>query len=259
LESLGKENKGKNYGSAVCYTDKKNYFCTCFYKNIMAVENKEEGFITETYNKTEAFVENNRKNLTIGLGVVAVVIGGYFGYKQLIVAPQEKEAQGQMYVAERYFEQDSLKKAINGDGNFLGFQGIIDEYGMTKAANLAHLYLGISYLKTGAYEEAIETLNDYDAEDEITKPLAEGAIGDAYMELNKTEEAIEAYNKAAKADDNKFTAPVFLMKAGTALESLGKYSEALDVYKKIQKDYFESNEGRDIEKYIAHAEAASGK
>jgi tetratricopeptide (TPR) repeat protein len=224
----------------------------------MAAEHK-EGFITETYNKTETFVDKNRKNLTIGLGAVAVIIGGYFGYKQLIIAPQENEARGQMYVAERYFEQDSLKKAINGDGNFLGFQGIIEEYGMTKTANLAHLYLGISYLKTGAYEEAIETLNGYDAEDEITEPLAQGAIGDANMELGKTEEAIEAYNKAVKADDNKFTTPVFLMKAGMALESLGKHSEALDAYKKIQKDYIESNEGRDIEKYIARAEAASGK
>ena len=48
-----------------------------------------------------------------------------------------------------------------------------------------------------------------------------------------------------------FNAPIFLMKAGIAYEELGKYKEALEVYKNIQTNFSESREGRNIEKYIA--------
>jgi hypothetical protein len=44
-----------------------------------------------------------------------------------------------MFQAVYYFEADSLDKALNGDGNNLGFLEIIDEYSVTDAANLANL------------------------------------------------------------------------------------------------------------------------
>jgi tetratricopeptide (TPR) repeat protein len=223
-------------------------------------EDYNEGFkLSDTLSRTEYFVENNKKNLLIGLGVVAAAVIGYFVYKNAFIAPQEEEAREQMFIAERYFEQDSLRRAINGDGNFPGFQDIVNEFGMTKSANLASYYLGISYLKTGKYQEAIDALKDYDAKDRITGPLATGAIGDAYMELGQTEDAISYYKKAADMDDNKFSTAMFLMKAGQAYESVSNYSEALELYKKIKQNYFDTNEGRDIDKYIARAEGMSSK
>lgn len=218
--------------------------------------NKEEGFsISDTLGKTELFVENNKKNLSIVLGALAVIVGGYYTYKVLIVGPQDKEAQSQMFTAERYFEQDSLKKAINGDGNNPGFKQIIEDYGMTPSANLAHFYLGMSYLKTNQYQDAVDELKSYNAHDQITGALKTGALGDAYIELGQVDDAIENYLKAAKDKDNKFSSPIFLMKAAAAYESQNKFSEALDIYKQIKSDFFESTEGRDIEKYIARAEA----
>ena len=221
----------------------------------MADYNKEEqGFnISDTLSRTEYFVENNKRNLSIVLGGIALVVGGYFTYKALVIAPQEKEAQAQMFVAERNFEQDSLKTAI------AGFQSVIDDYGMTKAANLSHYYIGMSYLKQGKYQEAIDALKDYDAGDHVTGILATGAIGDAYMELGQTDDAISYYQKASGKDDNKYTSPLFMMKAGLAYESVSKYSEALDLYTKIKKDYLDSNEGRDIDKYISRAESLNSK
>lgn len=211
--------------------------------------------ITESISKVEHYIETNKKIISIVLGAILLLVGGYFGYKKLIVAPQEKEAEGQMFIAERYFEMDSLNLAINGDGNYLGFEAIINQYGITPSANLAHYYLGMCYLRKGDYEKAIENLKNYSGNDEITVPLATGAIGDAYMELNKVDDAVSYYKKAAELRKNKFTAPIFLMKAGLAYEELGKYQDAVDAYEKIKKDYAETNEGREADKYIARAKA----
>ncbi len=37
----------------------------------------------------------------------------------------------------------ACKKHLQGDGNYPGFLEIIDDYGMTDAANLAHYYAGV--------------------------------------------------------------------------------------------------------------------
>ena len=62
--------------------------------------------IAETLSRTEKYVEDNKKILSIVVGAIVVLVGGYFGYKKFILEPQEKEAQAQMFVAEKYFEQD---------------------------------------------------------------------------------------------------------------------------------------------------------
>ncbi|MFN7015454.1 MAG: tetratricopeptide repeat protein, partial [Bacteroidia bacterium] len=142
-----------------------------------------------------------------------------------------------------------------GDGNYLGFNDIIENYGVTKSANLASYYMGICYLKKGEYENAIKYLKNFDSNDQVVAPIALGAIGDANLELGNNDEAIKYYIKAASASENKFTSPIYLMRAGMTMELAGRYKEAVEVYKKIKTDYNESAEGREVEKYLARAEA----
>ena len=85
--------------------------------------------------------------------------------------------------------------------------------------------------------------------------LAIGAKGDALLELENTEKAIEQYEKAASRNANEFTTPVFLMKAARAQEMVGDYKGAAENFKKIKEEYKTSPEGSDIEKFIARAEA----
>lgn len=207
------------------------------------------------YSKTEEFIENNKKMLSIILGGAVVVIGLYFAYTQMYLGPKEIEAQSSIFMAEKYFEKDSLDKAINGDGVNYGFIDIIDEYSGTKTANLAHYYLGISYLRTGAFEDAIEQLKAFSSDDIMISSIALGAIGDAYMELGNVDDAISYYEKAAKNNENELTTPMYLFKAGLAYEEKGDYAKAFDKYTKIKTDFSDSSEGRTIEKYLARAEA----
>lgn len=215
--------------------------------------------IGESFNKVESYVSENKKSISIISGAILVVIFGYFGYTNFIVKPQEVNAQKEMFMAERYFQQDSIDLAINGDGQFMGFTEIIDTYGSSTSANLAHYYLGMSYIKKGQWEKAIEFLSKYDAEDDVTGALALGAVGDANMELGKKDEAEKFYMKAVDWDKNQFTASIFLMKAAFVKEELKDYKGAAVLYERIKKDYPQSTESRDIEKYIVRANALANQ
>ncbi|MEL7587723.1 MAG: tetratricopeptide repeat protein [Prolixibacteraceae bacterium] len=207
---------------------------------------------------TERFIEKNQKILTIVIGAAVVVVGGYLAFQALYMQPREKEAKEQMFMAEQYFEKDSFNLAINGDGNYLGFLDIIEDFGSTEAGELANYYTGISYLHLGQYQEALDYLNDFTTEDLLLAPIAAGAKGDAYVELNETDKALSAYKKAY-GYKNEFTTPVYLMKAGKLLETMGKPEEALEAYRQIKNEYPESNEGRTIDKYIARLEVLQKK
>lgn len=207
--------------------------------------------VEEAFSKTEQFIEKNQKIILIVIGAIILVVLGYFGFKKIYLAPREKEAQSQMFMAEKYFETDSLTKALKGDGNYLGFLDIIDQYKFTKSANLSHYYAGICYLKKGEFQNAIDQLNKFSSSDELVAPMAIGAIGDAYMELNNTDKAIDYYLKAANKRKNDLTSPMFLMKAGMAYELEGKNDLALKTYMRIKTDFGRTSEGRDIDKYIA--------
>jgi len=210
--------------------------------------------VEEAFSKTEQFIEKYQKIILLVVGVIVIIVLGFFGFKRFYLGPKEKEAQTQMFMAEKYFEQDSLKKALNGDGQYLGFLAIIDEYGMTKSANLSNYYAGICYLKLGQFDQAIDHLKKFSSSDEFVGPMAKGAIGDAYMELKQVDKAADYYEDAADMRKNDFSTPLFLMKAAMAYEELGKFDKALGMYKRIKADYPRSNEGREIDRYITYTE-----
>ncbi len=201
--------------------------------------------------RTEQFIEDNQKIISYIVGGIILVVIGYLGFNRFYLHPKEDEAVSQMFMAEDYFEKDSFNLAINGDGNYLGFLDIIDDYGITKAANRAKYYVGISYLHLGQYEDAIDYLNKFDTDDMLLAPVKEGAIGDAYLELGNQDEALKYYKKAYSYSDNELTTPIYKMKAAELLESMNEYDKALALYEQIKKDYPNSSEGTSIDKYIA--------
>ena len=210
--------------------------------------------IEETLSKTEQYIEDNQKSLMIIVGAIVVVIALFIGYQNLYIAPMEKEAQAEMFMAELYFQKDSFNLALNGDGQYLGFIDIADEYSSTKPGKLANYYAGLSYLNTGDFENAIEYLDDFSSDDIVLSSLALGCIGDAYMELEDADNALSYYEDAASYTDNEFTTPRYMLKQAMIHESEGNYADALALYKGIEADYKSSFEGNGIEKYIARAE-----
>ncbi len=208
----------------------------------------------------EVFYEKNKKAITYGGGAILAIVALFSFYKFYWLPGQQKEANNEAFFAQTYFEKDSFLVALNGGLNvqtadgpktMMGFRDIADNYSATKTGKLANYYAGICLLRTGKFEEAIEYLEKFDGNDEMLAPVAIGAIGDANMELNKVDEAIKFYLKAAEKSTNSFTTPLYLKKAAFAYEQKANYTEALATYERLKNEYSKSTEAREVDKYIA--------
>lgn len=219
--------------------------------------------LDEGASRTEAWVEKNQKAILGVIGLVAVLVIGYFVYHEYVQKPKEAEAMNEMYQAQEYWEQaltepakDSLYNlSLQGGEGKYGFIDIIDNYGGTDAANLAQYYAGMAYLSTNKYQEAIKHLDKFSSKDEMLAPLAKGAIGDAFVQLNQNEDALKYYEEAAKMRDNEFTSPRFLLKAGITAMALNQNDKATKHFKKILDDYPTSPEAAKAEIYTGRADA----
>ncbi|HEY3430240.1 MAG TPA: tetratricopeptide repeat protein [Cyclobacteriaceae bacterium] len=223
-------------------------------ENKSVIENQE--VLQEKVMGFEHWLETHPKTIFSIVGILLLAVAGYFGFNYFKNS-QDAEAQKQMFQAVYYFESDSLNLALNGDGNNLGFIDIIDEFKYSNAANLAHFYAGVCYLKQGNYDAAILYLSDYSGNDLLVQPRAYSLIGDAYMELQKYEDAVKYYDKAANYQPNKFYSPAYLMKAALAYEKLNQNDKAKEAYEKIITEYWDSSEYQNAVKLKARLETNS--
>jgi tetratricopeptide (TPR) repeat protein len=194
------------------------------------------------------FFEEN-KSTTLGAGIVLIaLVAGFFGY-QWYKNSQDVEGEKKLYKAVYAFESDSLSAAAKEMAK------ISDEFG-GNTQNLSDLYLGITLLKQGKYDQAIEKLKNFSSSDLLVQARAYSLIGDAYSEKKSFGEAIEYYQKAADYKPNKFFTPTYLLKLALAFEANKQGKEALDAYSQITDKFPESAESIPAKKYKALIESS---
>ena len=222
--------------------------------------------LDETASKSEQWIEKNSKPLFYALISMVVIFLAYIGYTKYISEPKEQEAANELAFPRKYFDEaatagsgiDSLLTlALEGADGKYGFLDIADSYSGTDAGNLANYYAGTSYLQMKNYEKAIEFLSKFNSNDEMLGPVALGAIGDAFADINQPEDALDYYEKAANKKNNEFTTPLFLFKAGQTAMSLKKFDKAEAFFIQIKNKYPTSDQGIDVEKFIAAAKYAT--
>ena len=206
----------------------------------------------------EDFLKRNSK-IIIGLFVGAAVLIGGILFFQYNTQQQNEKAQAEMFQAVYFFEQDSVDFALNGDGINKGFLTIIEDYPRTEAANLSHFYTGSIYLSQKKFEDALTHLEEFSTDDYLVQAKAYSLIGDANLELGKTEEAIAQYTKAARTNENKYMSPKYLAKLAVAQEEAGKVDEAIKTYTEIEEKYYESFEFAAARKHKARLEGLAAK
>ena len=204
--------------------------------------------------KLEKIVDEHGKKIFVAGIALVLLVGGWAWYSMKYVPQKQEEANAALFMAQRYFEKDSIGAVLNGTADDLGVLDIADEYGSTKAGHLAHYYAGRTYMKEGKFDEAIEHLEKTNFSDELMAPMTKALIGDCYSELEQFETAADYYWEAATMRDNEYSAPRCYMKAATVYEKLGNWDQALKAYNAIKNNYAESDLAKDIKKYISRAE-----
>ena len=211
--------------------------------------------IEQALTRSEQFIEDNQKVLTYVLGVVIVALLVVIGGNRFYLKPLNEEANAEMFYAERFFESDSFNLALNGYGTYPGFLNIMDDYGLSKSAKLAHYYAGVCYHQTGDYEEAIRYLGKFKTKDLLVGAAKYSTMGDAYVEMGEFNKAVSAYKNGIDKYKNNFSSPIMLKKLGIVYEEQGNLDDALQTYQTIESKYPESTEGREIKKYIGRVES----
>lgn len=216
-------------------------------KNIKVETNE----FDEAIEVSKSFVEKNIKPLGYGIGAILVVVIGILLIHQFYIVPNNQKADEALFAAQQLFADGNYDKALNGEGDTKGFLAVADEYGCTKAGNLATLYAAICYAHAEKYQEAVDMLEDFDGcGDEMVSPSAIGLLGNCYAELGQNEKAVGLLLKAADKADNNTISPMYLVQAGQIYESLGQPEKALDCYKKVKENYINSAQYQEIDKYI---------
>ncbi len=215
--------------------------------------------VQETLNKAELFINDNKSVISYAIIGVLAVVAIFFAFKRFYIEPKNNAASAAMFGAEQYFQKDSFEVALNGDGNYVGFLDVIDDYGMTQTAKLANYYAGLCYMYMGDFESAISHLKKFKSKDVTLSSVALGVIGDAYVELGEEAKGASYYEEAAVNAKNDFTSPLYLNKAAQVYEKLGNYKKALALYTAIKNDYAMSQEAMQIEKNIERMNAEIAK
>ena len=195
-------------------------------------------------NKSEDFVNKNKKTIIIALVAVVVLVLAGIGCHSWLKNRNDK-AQEQISLGMRYYytgifqnDTESLNKALKGDGQFAGFLQIANKYSHTDGANLAHAYAGECYAHLGDFKNAIKELEAFSPQsDESVTPAILGCLADCYANDKQVDKAIDTFKKAANKANNESLSPLFLIKAGQLLESQNKADEAKALYEKVKNDY----------------------
>jgi len=211
----------------------------------------DEQELKETIEKMQGFWQKFQTPFLIVIAVIVIGGGGWYGYREYVLKPKEEKAAEALYKAQLYFGADSSRLVLSGDGQSKGALYVISSFGGTKAANLAKYYAGVSYLHLGEFANAVKYLKDFSTDAQQIQLLAYGNLGDAYSELNKKEDAVNSYKKAASTfEKDEANSAEYLFRAALLEETSGKNKEALELYKELKEKFPRTEKGFQADKYI---------
>jgi len=191
---------------------------------------------------------NQNKKFKIGTYVVAGLLAAiilYFSYRQFIWGPANEKSNDGWWVALNYISKDSTDQAIrvlepfvkNNDGKTGG--------------EIGQFLLGKQYMKKGKFVAALNMLEGVSLNDTYVSTMSIGLQADCHSQLKHYDKALELYLAAADKEENEFTSPMYLFKAGLHAEKLNKKEDALSYYQRIKDDFPNYASTKTIERYIA--------
>jgi tetratricopeptide (TPR) repeat protein len=220
-------------------------------KKISKREIKEDKLIT-TYFQARTWLDDNRNRLGSIGGVVIVIILAIWFYSNNVRGNNEKAALdfGKVFT---YYDNGQYSIAISGipEKNVAGLQTIVDNYGSTRAGNMARFYLANAYYETQNFDKALEYFDAYSGGNDLLQISAYAGMASCYEAKNDFRKAAEYYEKAGvkKADDPNVAEN--LVNAARSYAKAGEKERALELLTKVKKEHPASPVLREYDRYLA--------
>ena len=200
-------------------------------------------------------VQENQRIIYIATGIVAFVVICVLVYIYAFRNPGIEKSNNEIGQADLQLFQGNDSTAL------LQYENIANNHGYS-AGNRAALQAAILLYDKGEYQNAINYLNKYSADEAFIGAAAYSLEGDCYVNLDQLDNAVKAFKSAiAQSDDNPSYTPYFMLKLARVYNAQQKYADELKVYEDIQKNYpaYGDMYGVDIRKYLERARLQSTK
>jgi len=224
-------------------------------RKITKRELKQDALIT-SYMKATSFFEQNKKNVQVGLTALVVLIIASVAYMNNQRSNNEAATAelGKVYA---YYDNSQYQLAIDGvpERNIRGLKSVVEEYGGTRAGEMARFYLANAYFQLGRYDEALENFEEFSGSDPLLEASRLSGIAACHEAKGNHPEAAEYFEKAATKYPKDPNAAENLHHAARNYGLAGQKGKAVDLFKKLKKEYPTSTFAREADRYIAQFSA----
>ncbi|HLF19539.1 MAG TPA: tetratricopeptide repeat protein [Bacteroidota bacterium] len=221
-------------------------------KKITKKEIKEDQLVT-TYFEARSWVEEHRRLAGYLVGIPILIVVGSFLWN-LNLKESNETATAKLSKVIAFYDQGRYEEAMNGapqEGLIQGLVAIVNEHGKTKSGQIAKLYLANCYFAKGDYNKALELYLGADFDDKMLAASALGGAAACHEAMSQFEDAASYFEKAASKNMTGLQAPENLHHAAANYTLTGKKERAVELLKKLKKEFPESTYARDIDRYLA--------
>ena len=224
-------------------------------KKISKKEIKEDRLVTTYFEATTWYQANKRivNGALTGLVVLVIILVAYLNN----VNSNNQKATAELGKILTYYDQGKYDVAVSGNlqENVRGLQSIVDDYGSTRAGELATFYLANCYYSQSNFDKALKYYLKVDVSDDLIAASALAGAASCYESKGDYAKAASTYENAAYRSSKDINVPENLFHAGQDYLAAGNKEKATELFKKVKKDFPTSNAAREIERWIAEASA----
>ena len=220
-------------------------------KKISKRELKQDTLIT-SYMKLTTFYNTYKRQISIGITAFAVVIIALVVYFKNQADNNERAATALSAIHPLY-DNGQYQQAVDGvpERNLVGLKTIVDEYGNSTNGELAQFYLADAYYQLGKYTEALQEFESCSMSDAVLEASRLAGIAACHEALGHHDAAGTFFERAAAKEPTEGTIAEYLYNAARNLAQAGDKERALDILKRLKKNYPTTSYGREAERYIS--------
>ncbi|AFH48517.1 Tetratricopeptide domain protein [Ignavibacterium album JCM 16511] len=219
-------------------------------KKLTKKEIKEDKLV-EFYYKVQNYIEENKNQVLMYAGALAIVVVAVIFYVNFRNSKNEEAGALLARVIDLY-DQGSYLEAIEGKQgtNLVGLKKIVEDYGSTENGETAKIYLANAYSFLGQYEKAFELYKDYSGSNDIYKAAALAGQAGYFASKGEFEKAADLFKKAANVSEINPSRPDYLLRAGINYLKAGQKDEAKALFQIIKDDFKTSTAFAQVDRYF---------